>query len=103
MSVSDLDDLYKISRYSDQIFSCSALRFADELYPTPDELASIGDLVSSKWSNIKIMGKIRCSSDRSAGPFMEFEKIKMTKSIKGKHGNTSFRNKLGKWYTIEDL
>ena len=72
LSVSDLDDLYKISRYSDQIFSwCLRLRM---VVSYSRRVGSIGDLVEGKWSNTKIMGKIRCSSDRSAGPFMEFEK-----------------------------
>ena len=89
LSVSDLDELYKISRYSDQIFSCSALRFADELYPTPDELASIGDLVEVNGQTPKSWEKYAVHLIDPLVHFMEFEKIKMTKSIKGKRGNNA--------------
>ena len=73
LSVSDLDDLYKISRYSInfQPVLC-VLRMS---CISPDELASIGDLVEAN-GQIQNHGKIRCSSDRSAVHFMEFEKLK---------------------------
>ena len=58
------------------------LCFADELYPTPDELASIGDLGSN--------GQTPKSWEKYAVHLIDplsiygVRKIKMTKSIKGK-------------------
>ena len=93
LKVSDLDDLYEMSCYSDQIFSCSALRFADELYPTQDELASIGDLVEVNGQTPKSWEKYAVHLIDPLVHFMEFEKIKMLKSLKGKTGNNSLEIK----------
>ena len=64
-------------------FSAVALRFADELYPTPDELASIGDLVEVN-GQTQNHGKNTLLHLIIRWSIYGVQKIKMTKSIKGK-------------------
>lgn len=45
LSVRELDRLYEMQRNEGQIFTCSALRFAAELKPTPEALNQIGPLL----------------------------------------------------------
>jgi predicted dehydrogenase len=46
LSVSEANNLLGLQSYSGQIFSCSALSYADELVPDSSELASVGEIRS---------------------------------------------------------
>ena len=46
LSVSEANNLLGLQSYSGQVFSCSALRYADELVPESSELASVGEIRS---------------------------------------------------------
>ena len=46
LSLNDANNLLDLQSYAGQIFSCSALSYADELVPDPAELASIGKIKS---------------------------------------------------------
>tara|TARA_Y100001001_G_scaffold4669_1_gene4872 strand:+ start:9719 stop:10615 length:897 start_codon:yes stop_codon:yes gene_type:complete len=42
LSVCQMESIYEMEKYSGQIFTCSALRYSDELRITPDDCANIG-------------------------------------------------------------
>ena len=46
LSLKEANNLLELQSYSGQIFSCSALSYADELVPDPSELASVGEIRS---------------------------------------------------------
>ena len=46
LSLSEAKNLFDLQSYPGQIFSCSALSYADELAPIPSELANIGEIRS---------------------------------------------------------
>ena len=46
LSLNDANKLLNHQSYSGQVFSCSALSYADELLPNPTQLATIGDIRS---------------------------------------------------------
>ena len=46
LSLKQANNLLNLQTYSGQIFSCSALSYADELVPDPSQLASIGEIKS---------------------------------------------------------
>lgn len=44
LSEDTLDHLYQKERFTGQIFSCSALRYAQELRPSAEQMAALGDI-----------------------------------------------------------
>ena len=46
LSLNEANNLFDLQSFSGQIFSCSALRYADELVPNSSDLASIGEIRS---------------------------------------------------------
>jgi len=44
LSEASLDELIALEQYEGQIFTCSALRFSEELYLDPEELKEIGEI-----------------------------------------------------------
>lgn len=44
LSINDLNKLYELEQYQGQIFTCSALRYSDELKLSPEDRQEIGDM-----------------------------------------------------------
>ncbi len=51
------NDIFDLQTYEGQIFTCSALRFAEELYPSPQELQEIGPITHIMGSTVKSWDK----------------------------------------------
>ena len=82
LSCKELDLLYGLSCDGEQIFSCSALRFAEELFPTKKELEAIGDLIEINGRTPKSWEKYAVHLVDPLIHYMNFENIKYMKSEK---------------------
>jgi hypothetical protein len=88
IKLNDLDKLYKMSVQNDQIFSCSALRYAKELYPSKVELKKIGDLIYVNGVTPKAWEKYAVHLIDPIIHFMNFETIKSQSVEKNSLGQT---------------
>tara|TARA_B100001057_G_scaffold499213_1_gene609020 strand:- start:958 stop:1851 length:894 start_codon:yes stop_codon:yes gene_type:complete len=91
LNIKDLEKLYHLSCHDKQIFSCSALRFAQELYPTKYELSEIGNLEKIYAITPNSWEKYAVHVIDPLLHFLNFEEVKSTVSEKNQKGQHLLR------------
>jgi predicted dehydrogenase len=83
LSVNDAVQMWQMAKYDNQIFTCSSLRFAKELYLSHEELISIGNIIAvegtimKNWStySIHLLEPI-ISQIKNRGKLVKVNKVK---------------------------